>query len=86
MSLNYDIQTDLRYLKGVEIGEEKGIEKGIEKGEEIGIEKGATLKERKVIKNILTEFPNWDDEKIANLANSTIETVQAIRLEMKAEM
>ena len=44
---------------------------------------GATQKEREVIKKLLAEFPEWDDDKIANLAASTIETVKAVRAELQ---
>jgi hypothetical protein len=46
---------------------------------------GASLKEQQVIRNILEEFPQWNDEKIANLANSTTEVVKIIRTEMSAK-
>jgi hypothetical protein len=62
---------------------EMGMDLGIEKGMDLGIEKGASEKEIKVVKNILIEFPEWSDEKIANLASSTIEVVQTIRTEIE---
>ena len=62
-------------------GFDSGIEKGIEKGMNLGIEKGIE-KERRVIANILAQFPNWDDEKIADLAVSTLEVVRAVRAEL----
>ena len=42
-----------------------------------------TKKERQFIENLLTEFPQWSDEKIANLTTSTIEVVKSIRAELK---
>ncbi len=48
-----------------------------------GIEIGATKKLHEIIKNILAEFPQWSDEKIANLAVSTVEVVKSIRAELK---
>ena len=70
----------------IQEAEKKGIEKGIEKGMNLGIEKGiekgASQKEREVISNILAQFPNWDDEKIADLAVSTLEVVRAVRAEL----
>ena len=44
---------------------------------------GATQKEREIIKNCLTEFPEWSDEKIANLVESAVETVKLMRSELK---
>ena len=83
----YDSILDIGIEKGIEKGIEQGIDLGIEKGIDLGIEKGiergASEKEVKVIKNILTEFPEWEDEKIANLATSTIEVVQTIRAEIE---
>jgi hypothetical protein len=58
----------------------------IEKGEKIGIEKGVTLentrKIRKVVMNLLSEFPSWSNEKIASLADTTIDFVEQIRTEL----
>jgi hypothetical protein len=71
MSITFDIKTDLRYQQGVETGLEQGLEKGL------------SINAYKVIRNILEEFPDWDDEKIANLANGTIEAVRSIRADMK---
>ena len=62
----------------IQEAKKEGIDNGIEKG----IEKGANQKEREVIANILAQFPNWDDEKIANLATSTLEIVRAVRTEL----
>ena len=42
-----------------------------------------TKKERQVIENLLAECPQWSDEKIANLATSTVEVVKSIRAELK---
>jgi hypothetical protein len=71
MSLNYDIQTDLRYLKGIEIGVEQGVEKGIEKGREANA--------HDVVVSLLSKLPNWSDEEIAEIANTTSENVAQIR-------
>ena len=43
----------------------------------------ATEKERTFITNLLTECPEWSDEKIANLATSTVETVKTVRAELQ---
>lgn len=48
-----------------------------------GIDLGVTKGKREVIKNILVECPQWSDEKIANLAASTVEVVKSIRDELK---
>ena len=48
-----------------------------------GIDLGVTKGKREVIKNILVECPQWSDEKIANLAASTVEVVKSIRAELK---
>ena len=42
-----------------------------------------TKKERQVIENLLAECPQWSDEKIANLATSTVDVVKSIRAELK---
>jgi hypothetical protein len=80
MSLNYDIQTDLRYLQG----KEEGIEKGIEKGIGLGIEQGASKAIHDVVISLLTKFPNWSDTEIAEVANTTLENIARIRREIKA--
>ncbi len=59
--------------------EEKVMEKGMEKG----ILEGASLQSQQVVRNILAEFSTWENEKIANLANTTVEVVVTIRAEMK---
>jgi predicted transposase/invertase (TIGR01784 family) len=91
MSLNYDIQTDLRYLQGKEEGIEKGIDLGIEKGREEGIglgiekgiEQGASRAIHDVVVSLLTKFPNWSDVEIAEVANTTLENIARIRREIK---
>jgi hypothetical protein len=83
MSLNYDIQTDLRYLQGKEEGIEKGIEKGIGLGIERGIEQGASKAIHDVVVSLLTKFPNWSDTEIAEVANTTLENISRIRREIK---
>ena len=42
-----------------------------------------TQKTRTFITNLLVECPEWSDEKIANLATSTVETVKLLRSELK---
>jgi hypothetical protein len=50
------------------------------------IEKGVTLentrKTRKVVQNLLSEFPTLSNEKIAALADTTVEFVQQIKSEL----
>ena len=50
---------------------------------EIAAERAISQKERKIIKNLLIELPLWTDEKIANLATSTVETVKLVRVELQ---
>ena len=67
----------------VKEAKQEGIDLGIEKGIDLGIEKGEHKNALQVAKNILLECPQWDDEKIANLANASVEAVKAIRASMK---
>ncbi len=57
---------------------QEGIEKGIERGIERGIEKGRTETLEKFVKKLLTEF-GFTDEQAALAAETSTETVQAIR-------
>ena len=41
MALEYDMETDIRFMQGRETGRKKGIEEGIEQGIERGIKKTA---------------------------------------------
>ena len=50
---------------------------------ELATEIAITQKERTFIKNILAEYPEWSDEKIANLTTSTAETVKLVRAELQ---
>ncbi|HFA51893.1 MAG TPA: hypothetical protein ENJ95_22990 [Bacteroidetes bacterium] len=49
MAFLYDLETDIRFKQGKDIGEKKGIEKGIGIGEKKGIEKGIGIGEKKGI-------------------------------------
>lgn len=60
----------------------EALEQGIEKGISIGKEIAFTEKERQVVTNILQAFPEWDDEKIADIASSSVETIVSIRTEL----
>lgn len=64
--------------RGLAKGEKKGIEKGVEKG----IEQGIETQKLHFVNTLLTET-NFDDAKIASLADVTIETVQKLRKEKK---
>ena len=55
----------------------------LELATEVATERAISLKERGVIKNLLAECPEWSDEKIANLATSTVETVKLMRAELQ---
>jgi flagellar biosynthesis/type III secretory pathway protein FliH len=79
MSLNYDIQTDLRYLQGVEQGFEQGIEKGIEKG----AEKAASEKDYQFAKSLILST-DFDNEKIAALVGVTIGYVVNLRVSLSS--
>lgn len=57
------------------IGEKKGIEKGIEKG----VEKGIEVQKMLFVKTLLAQT-DFDDAKIASLADVSVETVQKLRL------
>ncbi len=74
-----DILIEDARQEGIDLGIEKGIDLGIEKGIYLGIEQ----KTIDVVENILSEFPEWDDEKIANLAATTVELVAHIRIKNK---
>ncbi|HAK77748.1 MAG TPA: hypothetical protein DCM71_12760 [Runella sp.] len=66
--------------KGIEKGIGKGIEKGIEKGVEKGIEQGIETQKLHFANTLLSET-DFDDVKIASLADVTVETVQKLRKE-----
>ena len=68
-----DNMTAYEYL--VELANEAAMKKGVNVG--------ATQQAREVIKNLLAECPEWSDDKIANLAASTVETVKLMRAELK---
>ena len=61
--------------EGLIKGRQEGIDLGIEKGIDIGVVKGR----HEVVTNILTKFPEWEDEKIADLINISVEIVAQIR-------
>jgi predicted transposase/invertase (TIGR01784 family) len=65
--------------KGIVQGIEKGIVQGIEKGIVQGIEKGIDINARKVIANLIVQFPDFTDSQIAAIAEATVEMVQQVR-------
>ena len=73
MSLIYDLETDIRYIQGTE--------KGIEIGTEKGIEKTKYEDRRLFVTNLILET-DFNNEKIAKLADVSIEFVEHIRQEL----
>jgi hypothetical protein len=70
MSITFDIKTDLRYLQGIEEGEEKGIEKGMSLKE--------TQKQHDFTVSLI-QNTDFDDTKIALLVGCAIEYVAGVR-------
>lgn len=68
--------------EGREIGVQEGREIGVQEGREIGVQEGRHDMQRILVENLLkgTEF---SDDKIASLANVTIEFVAEARRGMK---
>ena len=62
------------------LGEKRGLAKGEKKGVERGIEKGIETQKLLFVNTLLTET-DFDDAKIASLADVTVETVQKLRKE-----
>ncbi len=77
MGWEYELETDIRYLQGVEKGEEKGIAKGIEQGIEITKEKD----NYRFVVSLLSET-KFSAEKIARLADVTIEFIEKVKREL----
>ncbi len=61
----------------LEDAHQEGIEKGRKEGIEKGIEKGLII----FIQNLLNTYPEWDNEKIANITNANVAMVENIRKE-----
>jgi flagellar biosynthesis/type III secretory pathway protein FliH len=59
-------------------GREEGIEKGIEKGRDEGL----YIKTHQVVVTIISKFPHWDNETVADLAQTSVELVKEIRAEL----
>jgi flagellar biosynthesis/type III secretory pathway protein FliH len=71
--------------QGIDQGISQGISQGLNQGISQGIEQGMTQKTIKVVENLINEFPEWSNEKVANLSATTLELVIAIRNRMKSE-
>jgi flagellar biosynthesis/type III secretory pathway protein FliH len=61
------------------VGKEEGIEEGIV----IGLEKGRAEERQTLVENLLSQT-EFSDEKVANLANVTVDIVTRIRTDMKS--
>jgi hypothetical protein len=70
MPISYDIETDYLYLRGIENGLEKAMQKG-------GIEEREQNTLMFVTNLILNS--DFDDFKIAQLSNSTLDFVRKVR-------
>ncbi len=57
------------------------IQKGMEKGIEQEFEQGTS----KIIKSLISKFPNHSDTQIAELADVDVELVKKIRKSIKSE-
>ncbi|MEK7256500.1 MAG: Rpn family recombination-promoting nuclease/putative transposase [Bacteroidota bacterium] len=57
----------------------------LEEGKELGAKAEALRRDRKFVISLLTEVPEWTDDKIANLAGTTKAFVARIRKELKAK-
>ena len=73
MPITYDITTDYLYLRGQKEEREKA-KQDAEKAKQENV--AHTIK---VVTKLLQEFPNFSDEKIAQLADVAIETVAKVR-------
>lgn len=79
---------DKSHIMGIDeymqmVGREEGIEIGMEKGIEEGMEKGRHQERRTFVENLLSET-EFSDEKIAGLANVTVDFVKEVRMKMKS--
>jgi predicted transposase/invertase (TIGR01784 family) len=84
MPIKYDLETDIRFLQGVEKGIAKGMEKGIEKGIEKAQKEIKKEKKGMILKMIKSElFKNGfiTLEHIADFTNVKLEVVKKIKTE-----
>jgi flagellar biosynthesis/type III secretory pathway protein FliH len=72
------LQEDAR-IEGLEKGLKQGRSQGLKLGREEGINKGKIEGKIEVIENLIQEFPEWNDARIARLANASEELVASIR-------
>ena len=78
MPIHYDIETDALYLKGTQKGFGKGRVEGRVEGIERGREQEALKKNYLFVNNLLLDT-DFDDAKIARLANVTLAFVQTVK-------
>ena len=75
MALTYDLETDLRYLQGIEKGEQIGIQKG----EQIGIQKGEQkAREQATIAVRAFHDAGFETEEIARRLELDIDFVKKV--------
>jgi predicted transposase/invertase (TIGR01784 family) len=74
MGWEYELETDIRYLQGVEKGTVQGIEQGIERG----IEQGKLASNIEFVKKLL-EDSDFSIKKIASMVGVSIEFVEKIK-------
>jgi flagellar biosynthesis/type III secretory pathway protein FliH len=70
------------YLK--QVGKEEGLAEGLEKGLEQGMEKGRESSSRLFVENLLKDG-SIPIDKIASLANVTVDFVKKIKKDLKAK-
>ena len=70
MGWEYELETDIRYLQGVEKGTVKGIEQGIEQGK--------LVSNVEFVKKLLKDS-DFSVRKIASMVGVTIEFVEKIK-------
>lgn len=63
----------------IEEAEQKGMEKGMEKGMTVGEMKKAS----KITMALMTKYPDWDNEAIAEIVEMPLEFVKQVRSEIK---
>jgi hypothetical protein len=65
----------------IEEAQQKGIEKGIEQG----MTKGQLAKASRITQRVIEEFPDWSDEKVADLVEMQVSFVKKIRQKMQKD-
>ena len=74
MGWEYELETDIRYLQGVEKGTAKGIEQGIGQG----IEQGRLVSNIEFVKRLLKDS-DFSVRKIASMVGVPIEFVEKVK-------